>query len=164
MKLSSVLTCSAALISSATAFTVVQPSIRTATQQYMFGGGGAAAPTEDDPEALAKMEAAAKQMGMSVEEYKLGISARMKLNENLSNMRVQGGDEATVFVERDGQNPPMFLEITITEAGKALGPETVSKELCAALKTSSELSRAGRAEAQKNMMQYIGDEMKRLEA
>ena len=134
-----------------------------ATQQNMFGGGGAAAPTEDDPEALAQMEAAAKSMGMSLEEYKLGISARMKLNENLNGMRVKGGDDATISVERDGQNPPQFLKVTITEKGKALGPETVSKELCAALKKASDLSRAGRAEAQKSMMQFIGDEMKRIE-
>lgn len=163
MKLSSVLTCGAVLVSSsATAFTVVQPSPRTATQQHMFGGGGAAAPTEDDPEAVAKVEAAARSMGMSVEEYQLGLSARLKLNENLNDMRVSGGDEATVAVERDGQNPPIYMKITITEKGKALGQETVSKELCAALKDSAEKSRAGRSEAQKGMMQFIGEEMKRL--
>jgi N-acetylglucosamine-6-phosphate deacetylase len=69
MKLSSVLTCGAVLISSASAFTVLQPSLRVATQQHMFGGGGAAAPTEDDPEAMQKMEAAARSMGVRSQTF-----------------------------------------------------------------------------------------------
>ena len=167
MKLSSVLTCGAMLLSStATAFTIVQPSLRTSaplTQQHMFGGGGAGAPTEDDPEALKQMEAAAKSMGMSLEEYQLGIKARMKLNEDLCAMRIKKGDEATVSVERDANNPPQFMEITITEKGKELGQEAVSSALVAALKQAQDASRAGRGEAQKAMMTFIGDEMKRIE-
>ena len=162
MKLSSILTCSAVLISSATAFTVVQPSVRTATQQHMFGGGGAGSPSEDNPEAVKAQEAQARAMGMTLEEYQLGVRGRLRLTESLNALRVTGGDEATILVERDGNNPAQHMEITITEKGKALGPETVSKELCAALKQSSEKSRAGREAAQKEMMQFIGDEMKRL--
>lgn len=119
-------------------------------------------PTEDDPEAQKQMEAAAKSMGMSVAEYQLGIKARMKLNEELSGMRIKAGNADTVAVERDGNNPPQHLEITITEKGKGLGKEGVSKELVAALKSASEDSRKGRADAQKGMMSFIQEEMKKV--
>ena len=142
MKLSSVVTCSALLFSSICgAFTTPLSSPRTTvpiattgTQLHMFGGGGEGVATEDDPEAVAKMEAAAKSMGMSLEEYQLGIRSRMKLNEELCSMRIQKGDTATVSVTRDGNNPPQFMEISITDAGKELGPEAVSSALVKALK------------------------------
>jgi len=129
----------------------------------MFGGGGAGAPTEDDPEAMKQMEAAAAQMGMSLAEYQLGIKARMKLNEDLSSMRIKEGDEATVSVNRDANNPPQFMEIKITEAGKELGKDAVSEKLVASLKQAQDAARTGRGEAQKKMMVFIGDEMKRIE-
>ena len=165
MKLSNILTCSALLLTTASAFTTVQPSCTRAslTQQYMFGGAGSGAPTEDDPEALKQMEAAAKSMGMSLEEYQLGIKARMKLNEDLSSMRVEAGNKDTVAVVRDGHNPPQMLEVTITEKGKEAGQQAVSNELVAALKKAADDSRKGRTDAQKNMMAYIGEEMKKVE-
>ena len=97
-----------------------------------------------------------------IRQAQLGIQARLRLTESLANMRIKTGDEGTVSVERDGQNPPAYMEITVTEAGKALGPEEVSKKLCAALKEGSDKSRTGRAEAQKDMMQCVGEEMKKL--
>ena len=168
MKLSNVLTYSALLLaSSASAFTTVAPVASRATasltQQHMFGGGGGGVPTEDDPEAQEKMEAAAKSMGMSVEEYQLGIKARMKLNEELSKLKITAGNSDTVAVSRDGHNPPQLLEITITDKGKGLGKDGVSKELVAALKKASDDSRKGRADAQKGMMSYIQEEMKKVE-
>lgn len=119
-------------------------------------------PSEDNPEELKAMEDAAKQMGMSLEEYKLGMSARVRMTETLDAARVTGGSPDTIAVERDGNNPPKFLEITITEAGKALGKEKVSEELVKALKTASDSSRTSRMEAQKSMMGYISEEMKKL--
>ncbi|CAB9527713.1 expressed unknown protein [Seminavis robusta] len=162
MKLSNILTCGAVLLSTATAFTVVPQTTQSLTRQYMFGGGGAGAVTEDDPEAQKKMEEAAAAMGMSAQEYQLGIKARMKLNEDLAAMRIAQGDPDTIEVVRDGNNPPQFLEINITEKGKALGQDAVSSEIVAALKKGAEGARAGRAEAQKTMMQFIGDEMKNI--
>jgi hypothetical protein len=156
-------------MSSATAFTLLPQSPAAATTMmsvttrlHMFGGGGALAATEDDPEGQAKMEQVAASMGMSVEEYQLGMKARIKLSEDLNAMRIEMGDKSTVSVARDGKNPPEFLQITITEKGKALGKDVVSKELVSALKKGADASRVGRAEAQKNMMQFIGDEMKKL--
>jgi len=127
----------------------------------MFGGAGEGVPGDDDPEELAKMEQAAKAMGMSVEEYKLGITARVRLSKALDEARVTGGDASRgVQVERDGNNPPKFLDIKITDAGKALGKEKLSSELVAALKTASDESRKARAGAQKDMMAFISEEMK----
>lgn len=73
------------------------PAFRPAsivTQQNMFSGSGTGA-TDDDAEAQEQMEKAAKSMGMSVEEYQLGIKARVKLNNDLDSMRVTGGSEGT---------------------------------------------------------------------
>jgi DNA-binding protein YbaB len=132
------------------------------TQLNMFGGAGAGMPSEDRPEEMKQMEQAAKQMGMSLEEYKLGISARGRLVESLNAARVYGGNKDTVSVERDGNNPPAHLQITITDAAKALGKEKLSSELVKALKSASDASRQTRSEEQKRMMSFIGDEMKKI--
>ena len=164
MKIQTFLTASALLISSAAAFApVARPVAATtsATQLHMFGGAGAGSAMEDDPEAQKQIEAAAKSMNMSVDEYKLGMRARVKLNEELSNARVTvGGDK--VSVNRDANNPPQFLEITISDAIKAQGQDALSKELCAALKKASDASRSKRLEAQKSMMLFIQEEAKKL--
>lgn len=169
MKLNSLLVL-AALIGSASAFAVVvvvpssSVSARTTlTRQYMFSGAGAGIPSEDNPEKYNEMVQSAKQMGMSVDEYKLGVSARLRFNQEIDAARVQGGSPSTVLVERDGNNPPKFLDITITDAGKAQGKEALSKELVKALKGASDASRNARNEAQKQMMAYIGEEMKKLQ-
>jgi hypothetical protein len=130
----------------------------------MFSGAGEGVPKQDNPEELAKMEAAARQMGMSVEEYKLGLTARSRLAEELNNARVTGGNMNTVGVERDGNNPPCLLQVTITEEGKKLGQSKVSDALVKALKEASDKSRSKRSEAQKGMMAYISEEMKKLGA
>ncbi|EEC51336.1 predicted protein [Phaeodactylum tricornutum CCAP 1055/1] len=121
---------------SATAFSVA-PSIQprssaactTSTARSMFGGAGEGMPNEDDPEQLKQMEQAAKSMGMNLEEYKLGISARARLTKELDAARITSGNKANVSIERDGNNPPKLLEISITEDGKKLGKEALSKEL-----------------------------------
>lgn len=128
----------------------------------MFSGQGAGIATEDNPEELAQMEAAAKSMGMTLQEYKLGISARVRLMQELDTARVTAGKTNMLTIERDGNNPPKHLDIIITEDGKKLGPQGLSDELVKALKVASDLSREKRTAAQKGMMSYIGDEMKKL--
>jgi len=153
------------LLASGSAFVpalVQTPKHKTLTPQFMFGGAGEGVPSEDDPEALKQMEQAAKAMGMSVDEYKLGMKARTRLAKQLDDARVSGGDTDKVAIERDANNPPKHLEITITDAGKALGQEKVSSELVAALKSASEEARKIRMDAQKGMMQFIADEMKSM--
>ena len=86
----------------------------------------------------------------------------MKLVTSLDAARVTGGNADTILVERDGNNPPKYLDIKITEAGKALGKEALSKEICDALKKASDVSRTTRSDEQKNMMAFVGDEMKKL--
>jgi DNA-binding protein YbaB len=118
----------------------------------MFSGSGTG-PVDDDQEAQEQMEKAAKAMGMSVEEYQLGVKARVKLNNDLDSLRVTGGSEG-IKVERCGNNPPKFLEITITEEGKARGKETLQKEIVAGMKQAGEDAKKGRTEAQKNMVRF----------
>lgn len=141
---------------SASAFSVIgqhQSQSRATVSQtarFMFGGAGAGVPSEDNPEELAAMEQAAKSMGMSIDEYKLGIGARLKLTEELDAVRLTAGNSDTVSISRCANNPPKFLEITITDAGKALGKEAVSKELVTALQKASDDSRESRTAAQKS--------------
>jgi len=132
------------------------PSLST-TERNMFGGAGAGSPTEDDldPEAEAGLEAAAAQMGMSADEYRLAMRAREQLVKTMDNKIVSGGSADTVLVERDVNNPPKKFDITITEAGKTLGPEKVSKELVAALNKCSEAATKGRQEAQQEMLKWV---------
>ena len=105
----------------------------------------------------------AKTMGMSVEEYQLGMNSRVRMEEAISSLRVVGG-EAGVTVERDGNMPPRHLVVTVTEEGKALGKEKLEKSLVDALKSASEKSKVGRDEAQKDMMKYISENMKKMGA
>lgn len=128
----------------------------------MFTGAGAGMPMEDNPEELAQMEQTAKAMGMTLEEYKLGIQARMVLQKELDETVCIGGDPATVAIERDGHNPPKTLKVIVTDTGKALGKEKLSQQLVSAMKTSAAKSKDTRAGAQKKMMTYIGEEMKKL--
>lgn len=152
----------ASLARAASAFVPAPVARDTLTQQFMFGGAGAGVPSEDNPEEMKKMEDAAKQMGMSLEEYKLGMQARVRMTQKLDATRVTGGSPDKVAVERCGNNPPKFLEVTITDAGKALGKDGVSAELVKALKTAADASRVSRTDAQKEMMGYISEEMKKL--
>lgn len=123
----------------------------------MFGGAGAGSPTEDDldPEAEKGLEAAAASMGMSVDEYRLAMRAREQLVKSMDSKIVTAGDEATVYIERDVNNPPRKFDVTITEAGKALGPEAVSKKLVEALKKGSDGAAKGRQEAQQEMLKWV---------
>lgn len=156
------LTTLAASFVSVTSFApqLVGPTI--STPREMFSGAGEGMPNADDPEEQKKMEQAAKAMGMSVAEYKLGISARVRLSNELDAARIKAGNTDTVEIERDANNPPKLMEFTVTDAGKELGAEGFSKELCEALKKASDDSRKIRAEAQKGMMQFIQEEMKGL--
>ena len=99
-------------------------------------------------------------MGMSVNEYKLGVAARVRLTEGMDGARITAGDSGTVAIERDAHNPPKYLKVTITEDGKTLGKEEVGKSLVSALKSSAEEAKTKRAELQKDMMTYISEEMK----
>ena len=147
---------------SVSAFSAAGPARAAVRPLSMFTGAGEGVPSEDDPEALASMEASAKAMGMTLDEYKLGINARQRLTSSLDSARLVSGDVDTVSIERDGHNPPKYLEVTITEAGKALGKDEVSKKLIAAIKASSDESKVTRAEAQKDMMMFISEEMKKV--
>jgi hypothetical protein len=159
MKLSLAVGC-ALLLSQTTAFNVAPARQMSLTQHHMFGGAGAGKAKEDNPEESAQMEQAAKSMGMSVDEYAIAMNARTKLAETLDSTMVTAGKAETVFIERDVNNPPKTFEVTITEAGKALGKDVVSKELVTALKKASEEARGGRAEAQKVMMSFITEQLK----
>lgn len=143
--------------------TLKSPRTVTSVERHMFSGAGAAAPKEDDEQKVKDMERMASAMGMSVEEYQLGINARTRMEESIKSLRVSGGDTSKgVTVERDGNSPPQHLVITVTEEGKALGKEGLEKELVAALKAASEQSKKGREKAQAEMMQYIGEQMKTM--
>mmetsp|Transcript_972 Transcript_972/g.2669 ORF Transcript_972/g.2669 Transcript_972/m.2669 type:complete len:166 (-) Transcript_972:26-523(-) len=163
MKISIVAGCFVLFSQQAAAFNVspAVASIRPQTTLGMFGGAGAGAPKEDNAEEAAQMEQTAKAMGMSLEEYTLAMNARVRLTESLDKTMVTGGKADTVQVVRDLNNPAKSFEIKITEAGKALGQEGLSKELIAALKKSGDEARVGRAQAQKQMMEYIGEQMKK---
>lgn len=144
----------------ATTFSTRQQNSLT-TQHNMFSGAGAAAPKEDDEGQLKEMEKVAKAMGMSLEEYQLGINARMRMETEINELRVTSGDEK-VSVERCGNSPPKHLVITVTDEGKALGKAALEEKLIAALKDASDKSKKGREQAQQKMMQYIAEQMKAM--
>ena len=128
----------------------------------MFSGGALDVTEEDDDEKQAQIEQVAKAMGMSVEEYQLGMNARVRMEGAINDLRVVGEGGTGVSVERDGNMPPVHLVVTVTEEGKATGKDKLEKALVEALKSASEKSKVGRDEAQKDMMKYISDSMKKM--
>eukprot|EP00529_Nitzschia_sp_RCC80_P035398 CAMPEP_0113481232 /NCGR_PEP_ID=MMETSP0014_2-20120614/22303_1 /TAXON_ID=2857 /ORGANISM="Nitzschia sp." /LENGTH=179 /DNA_ID=CAMNT_0000374723 /DNA_START=91 /DNA_END=630 /DNA_ORIENTATION=+ /assembly_acc=CAM_ASM_000159 len=126
-----------------------------ATRLNMFGGAGAGTPTEDNPEEEDKMKQAAAAMGMPVEEYKLAMRAQKKLADDMDNTRVQGGAADNVLIDRDINNPPKDLKVTITEAAKAKGSTAVAEELIKALETAKDEAAKGRNEVRQSMMKMI---------
>jgi hypothetical protein len=148
------------LLSQSSAFQVAPARQQTLTQLNMFGGAGAGKPTEDSPEEAAQIEQTAKAMGMSVDEYMIAMNARTKLAETLDSTMITTGSIETVLIERDVNNPPKSLDIKISEAGKAMGTDALSKELCSSFKKSADDARKGRADAQKDMMTYISEQLK----
>ncbi|KAL3763534.1 hypothetical protein ACHAWU_009218 [Discostella pseudostelligera] len=131
----------------------------------MFSGNALDVEEEEDEEKRLQIEQMAKAMGMSVEEYQLGMNARARMEKSIDDLRVIGGDVAQgVSVERDGNMPPKHLVVTVTEEGKAMGKVRLEKALVDALKSASEKSKVGRTEAQKDMMKYISDSMKKMGA
>ena len=156
-----------ACVPSSLAFSPAPASARQSLiQRNMFSGAGEAAPKEDgDPEEAKKMEEMAAAMGMSVQEYQLGIGARLRMEKQLDEIRLTGGDESKgVTVERDANTPSKHLVVKVTEEGKALGKEGLEEELIAALKASSDEAGKARGNAQQDMMAYIGEEMKKMGA
>jgi len=130
----------------------------------MFSGGALDVEEEEDEEKRTQIEQMSKAMGMSVEEYQLGMNARFRMEEAINNLRVVGGDVESlgVTVERDGNMPPRHLVVTVTESGKAKGKARLEKNIVQALKAAGDKSAAGRNEAQKDMMKYISDSMKKM--
>jgi hypothetical protein len=130
----------------------------------MFSGGALDVEEEEDGEKSTQIEQMAKTMGMTVEEYQLGMNARLRMEDAINNLRVVGGDATTmgVTVERDGNMPPRHLVVTVTDAGKAMRKARLEKNIVEALKTASDKSAVGRNEAQKDMMKYISDSMKKM--
>lgn len=143
------------------------PSAMLRTQQQhqhvtplpMFGGAGEG--MVEDPANEAQMAAAAKQLGVPLDEYKLGMQARIRLSKQLDEARITAGDETKIAIERDANNPPKYLEIIVTEEGKALGKDVVTKEVLAQLQSTADFAKTKRNDAQKEMMMWIGDEMKK---
>ena len=131
----------------------------------MFSGGALDVEEEEDDEKRAQIESMAKAMGMSVEEYQLGMNARIRMEDAVNNLRVVGGDEGKgVTVERDGNMPPRHLVVTITDEGKGVGKEALEKNIIDALKSANDKSKVGRDDAQKDMMKYISESMKKMGA
>jgi hypothetical protein len=131
------------------------------TRRFMFGGAGDGGNFDDDPAMDAQMEMAAKQLGIPLDEYKLGLQARMRLTKQLDEARITAGDESKIAIERDANNPPKYLEIIVTEEGKALGKDVVTKEVLAQLQSTAEYAKTKRGNAQRDMMMWIGEEMKK---
>jgi hypothetical protein len=126
----------------------------------MFSGGGDGAMKEDaSPEQLKALQDAAKAMGMTVEEYQLGINARMKFETAIGELRYSAGDD-DIGLEVDGRAPPTHLVVKISEAGKAKGQDAISAGLAAAFKKTSADARGGRQAAQNEMMKFIQEAMK----
>mmetsp|Transcript_61584 Transcript_61584/g.70765 ORF Transcript_61584/g.70765 Transcript_61584/m.70765 type:complete len:167 (-) Transcript_61584:192-692(-) len=131
------------------------PSYSVSTQRHMFGGAGAGSPTEDDPEQEAAIAAGAAAMNMSSDEYKLAMRAREQLVKMMDSKIVESGNADTIMIERDVNNPPKKFEVTITDAGKELGREILSKEIVKALDKCKIEAAKGRQEAQQEMLKWV---------
>jgi len=139
---------------------------RISTQQNMFGGGASPLAEDDDDysdEEQANIDAAAKQLGFSAGEYKLVLKMQKTLGDSVDALRVTGGDEATgVTITMDGNSPPKFLEVAISEDGKNSGKTSLEKSIIKALKDANEEAKKGQQAAVQKMNTEIAEEMKKM--
>lgn len=130
----------------------------------MFGGAGAPALEEDeDPEKEKQIEQAAKAMGFSVNEYKLVLRMQENLANAVNSLRCTGGNEAKgVTITMDGNSPPKFLKVKITDDGKKLPKADLEKEITTALKDASAQAKKENQAAIMRMNQEVAAEMKKM--
>mmetsp|Transcript_24265 Transcript_24265/g.34727 ORF Transcript_24265/g.34727 Transcript_24265/m.34727 type:complete len:159 (+) Transcript_24265:20-496(+) len=150
------ITAAALLIASSDAFAPASFSRGAVitTQRNMFGGSASGLVEEEDPEKQKAMEAQAKAMGMSVDEFQLAMKARERLESDISGFRATGGTD-DIGVEMDGNSPPKHLVFKLSESGKAKGKDDVSKEFSAAITEAIAKCKEGRKEATANMIKFI---------
>lgn len=139
---------------------VMSSKTGSSTAHFMFGGSGVSPLEEDedlnvDPEKESQLEATAKAMGISVKEYKLILKSQENMQKALNALRVSGGNSGTVTVEMDGNSPPKYLKVSVTDDGKALGKAALEKEIVTALKQAGEAARKGQADVMKQMQEDI---------
>jgi hypothetical protein len=140
-----------------------QAVVRQTIALGMFSGAGAGMPAEDNKDEQEAIQKAAASMGMTVEEYQLGMRARLRLTETLDTAKiVVSNDSKSITITRDANNPPKTFEVELTDEGKAAGADALSTSLCTLMKQGNEKSRESRTAAQKEMMTYIADEMKKM--
>merc|ERR1712071_24647 len=149
--------------------TINTKAVVSSTQQYMFGGAGSPLAEDDSgqytPEEEANIQAAAKQLGFSASEYKLVLRMQANLKESVDSLRVTGGEASSgVMVSLDGNSPPKFLKVEITDDGKALGKATLESTLMSALKDANEQAKKGNAAAVEKMNADIAEELKKMGA
>mmetsp|Transcript_45651 Transcript_45651/g.53445 ORF Transcript_45651/g.53445 Transcript_45651/m.53445 type:complete len:175 (-) Transcript_45651:180-704(-) len=138
-------------------------SKNTMIQREMFGGSGAP-PAEEDPEADKETAAAAKAMGLSVEEFNLAGKIREQMIQDVAAIRAQGGSESGgVTVVVDGNQPAGYLKINVNDTGKALGKAGLEKAVLAALKEATEEGKKGFGDAMKEMSENISKGLSGME-
>lgn len=130
----------------------------SSTRLNMFGGSGDEEVSEEEE---AKIEQAAKAMGFSVGEYKLVLRMQKQLSDAVNDMRCTAGS-GDVKVTMDGNSPPSFLEIEVSESAKASGVKAVETGLVAAFKEASAEAKKGQQAAVQKMNGDIAAEMKRM--
>jgi len=128
------------------------------TKQFMFGGDGGGDVGDEEQEA--QIEAAAKQMGFSVGEYKLVLKMQKQLADSVNIMRCTAGSDVKVTV--DGNSPPAFLEIEVSDATKSKGSAAIETAFISAFKEAAAESKKGQAEAVQKMNKDIAEEMKKM--
>ena len=137
---------------------VVRSSIPSSSALSMFGGSGDDEEVSDEQEA--QIEKAAQAMGFSVSEYKLVLRMQKQLSDAVNGMRCSAGGDVKVTI--DGNSPPLFLEIDVSEAAKGKGASNVENALVAAYKEAAAEAKKGQQAAVQKMNQDIAAEMKKM--
>jgi DNA-binding protein YbaB len=129
----------------------------------MFSGSALNLEEEEDDAKREMIERTAKQTGMPIEEVQLSFASRERMEKQIDEGRFIGGsEESGIVVERDGNLPAKFYQVKINDSAKGQGKAEVEKMLVDALHTAAEKSKEGREEAQRDMMKFIGEGMKKL--
>lgn len=126
----------------------------------MFGGAADDDDEEVSEEQEAQIEQAAKAMGFSVSEYKLVLRMQKQLADAVNGMRCSAGNDVKVTI--DGNSPPLYLDIDVSETTKGKGAVAVETAFVAAYKEAANEAKKGQQAAVQNMNQDIAGEMKKM--
>lgn len=110
----------------------------------------------------AQIEQQAKAMGMTVEDYEMGMTARKNFTKTLSTARCESdSNNRIVSITQDANNPPQHLQVTLLQDKLPEKQQELSESIVNAWKDVNAKAKKVRLLAQQDMLTYVNEELQK---